>query len=44
MNTRYQRGVIRSSNSKKDRQCIDQNKNDKRTNNDIQITTQKTND
>ena len=38
------KGIIRSSNSKEDRQCNGQKKKDKRTNNDLQNTTQKTTD
>ena len=36
------KGVIRSLISKKNRQCNDQRKKDKRTNNDLQSITQKT--
>jgi hypothetical protein len=38
------KGVIKIHKSKKDRQHNDQNKKDKRTNNDLQNTTQKTKD
>jgi len=38
------KGKIRSCKSKKDRQYNDQNKRNKRTNNDVRNTTQKTKD
>jgi len=43
MHTKYFKGVIRSRTFKKDVQHNGQNKKDKRTNNDLQNTTQKTN-